>query len=56
MGVIDGIFSLIFGGGTRQGVKCLHAHVAYHLAGGDDRVGRWTLDHLDRPIDSAVVV
>ena len=43
-------------GGTRMGVKCLHAHVAYHLAGGDDPVGRWTLDHLDRPIDSAVVV
>ncbi len=33
-------------GGTRVGVKCLHAHVAYHLAGGDDPVGRWTLDHL----------
>ena len=27
--------------GTRQGVKCLHAHYAYHLAGGDDPVGRW---------------
>jgi hypothetical protein len=36
-------------GGTRVGVKCLHAHVAYHLAGGDDPVGRWTLDHLARP-------
>ena len=34
-------------GGTRVGVKCLHAHVAYHLAGGDDPVGRWALDHLD---------
>ena len=34
-------------GGTRVGVKCLHAHVAYHLAGGDDPVGRWTLDQLD---------
>jgi hypothetical protein len=29
-------------GGTRQGVKCLHAHLAWHLAGGDDPVGRWT--------------
>ena len=28
-------------GGTRTGVKCLHAHYAYHLAGGDDPVGRW---------------
>lgn len=29
-------------GGTRQGVKCLHAHLAWYLAGGDDPVGRWT--------------
>ena len=36
-------------GGTRVGVKCLHAHVAHHLAGGDDVVGRWALDHLDTP-------
>ena len=28
-------------GGTREGVKCLHAHYAWHLAGGDDPVGRW---------------
>src|SRR5262245_3390520 len=28
-------------GGTRRGVKCLHAHYAYYLAGGDDPVGRW---------------
>ncbi len=34
-------------GGTRIGVKCLHAHVAYTLAGGDDPVGRWALDRLD---------
>jgi uncharacterized protein len=33
-------------GGTRQGVKCLHAHVAYTLAGGDDPVGQWALDEL----------
>jgi exopolyphosphatase/guanosine-5'-triphosphate,3'-diphosphate pyrophosphatase len=26
-------------GGTRQGIKCLHAHYANHLAGGDDVVG-----------------
>ena len=34
-------------GGTRQGVKCLHAHYAYHLAGGDDPVGRWVAERLD---------
>jgi hypothetical protein len=28
-------------GGTRHGVKCLHAHYAWFLAGGDDPVGRW---------------
>ena len=28
-------------GGTRMGVKCLHAHYAYHLAGGEDPVGAW---------------
>ena len=28
-------------GGTRVGVKCLHAHYAYRLAGGDDPVGEW---------------
>ena len=33
-------------GGTRNGVKCLHAHYGYHLAGGDDPVGRWVADHL----------
>lgn len=34
-------------GGTRQGVKCLHAHYAYHLAGGDDPVGRWVAQRLE---------
>jgi hypothetical protein len=33
-------------GGTRLGVKCLHAHYGWHLAGGDDPVGRWVADHL----------
>jgi uncharacterized protein len=28
-------------GGTRTGVKCLHAHWAWHLAGGNDPIGRW---------------
>lgn len=33
-------------GGTRQGVKCLHAHYAWFLAGGDDPVGRWVAERL----------
>ena len=33
-------------GGTRVGVKCLHAHYAYLLAGGDDPVGAWVADQL----------
>ena len=33
-------------GGTRKGVKCLHAHLAWYLAGGDDPVGRWTAARL----------
>ena len=33
-------------GGTRRGVKCLHAHLAWFLAGGDDPVGRWTAEQL----------
>jgi exopolyphosphatase / guanosine-5'-triphosphate,3'-diphosphate pyrophosphatase len=28
-------------GGSRAGVKCLHAHYAHHLAGGRDPVGEW---------------
>jgi len=35
-------------GGTRQGVKCLHAHYAWLLAGGDDPVGRWVAERLAR--------
>jgi hypothetical protein len=33
-------------GGTREGVKCLHAHLAWWLAGGGDPVGRWTAERL----------
>jgi hypothetical protein len=36
-------------GGTRVGVKCLHAHWAWHLAGGDDPVGRWIEGQLGSP-------
>jgi len=32
--------------GTREGVKCLHAHYAWFLAGGDDPVGRWVDEQL----------
>lgn len=39
-------------GGTRQGVKCLHAHYAWFLAGGDDPVGRWVEDRLNDVEDS----
>lgn len=34
--------------GTRVGVKCLHAHYAWFLAGGPDPVGRWVQDQLAR--------
>ena len=33
-------------GGTRRGVKCLHAHYAWYLAGGPDPVGSWVSQHL----------
>jgi hypothetical protein len=33
-------------GGTRSGVKCLHAHYAWYLAGGVDPVGRWVDERL----------
>ncbi len=33
-------------GGTRNGVKCLHAHYGYWLAGGDDPVGKWVHERL----------
>ena len=41
-------------GGTRLGVKCLHAHYAWHLAGGDDPVGRWVAQHLDAGVVDGV--
>jgi exopolyphosphatase / guanosine-5'-triphosphate,3'-diphosphate pyrophosphatase len=33
-------------GGTRQGVKCLHAHVAWYLADGEDPVGHWAASQI----------
>jgi hypothetical protein len=41
-------------GGTRQGVKCLHAHYAWFLAGGDDPVGRWVDRQLRVRLDVEV--
>ena len=41
-------------GGTRHGVKCLHAHVAWWLAGGDDPVGRWVAERVELPISDLV--
>ncbi len=43
-------------GGTRRGVKCLHAHLAWYLAGGPDPVGRWTADKLGIDRSSYAVV
>jgi exopolyphosphatase/guanosine-5'-triphosphate,3'-diphosphate pyrophosphatase len=34
-------------GGTRRGLKCLHAHYANHLAGGDDGVGAWVAREVE---------
>ena len=38
-------------GGTREGCKCLHAHYAWHLVGGDDPVGRWIDARLAAAVD-----
>ena len=48
-------------GGTRRGLKCLHAHYAYHLAGGDDAAGRWTAGqveplHGDEPVGRVAAI
>lgn len=41
-------------GGTRSGVKCLHAHLAWYLAGGSDPVGRWVANELGSELDGPV--
>ena len=33
-------------GGTRVGVKCLHAHLAWWLVGGNDPVGAWVAERI----------
>jgi uncharacterized protein len=40
-------------GGTRTGVKCLHAHYAWFLAGGDDPVGAWVAAQLAAHLEAA---
>jgi len=39
-------------GGTRLGVKCLHAHVAWYLAGGPDPVGAWAVARIEARRDA----
>jgi exopolyphosphatase/guanosine-5'-triphosphate,3'-diphosphate pyrophosphatase len=34
-------------GGTRRGIKCLHAHYANHLAGAEDVVGAWVGERVE---------
>ena len=41
--------------GTRTGVKCLHAHYAYHLSGGADPVGAWVARRVEPVHDAASV-
>jgi uncharacterized protein len=41
-------------GGTRRGVKCLHAHVAWWLAGGEDPVGQWVVGQVALPVGQLV--
>ena len=38
-------------GGTARGVKCLHAHYAWYLAGGSDPVGAWVAARLERGVE-----
>ena len=40
-------------GGTRIGVKCLHAHYANFLAGGVDPVGEWVEQRLVNEAESS---
>ncbi|MEO8363448.1 MAG: DUF501 domain-containing protein, partial [Ilumatobacteraceae bacterium] len=42
-------------GGTRVGVKCLHAHYAWWLAAGDDPVGEWVAHKLGSDLSKYTV-
>jgi exopolyphosphatase / guanosine-5'-triphosphate,3'-diphosphate pyrophosphatase len=35
-------------GGTARGIKCLHAHYAYRVAGGPDPIGSWVAQKLSQ--------
>jgi exopolyphosphatase / guanosine-5'-triphosphate,3'-diphosphate pyrophosphatase len=41
-------------GGTARGVKCLHAHLAWYLAGGADPIGRWVAQQLSGELTGPV--
>jgi exopolyphosphatase / guanosine-5'-triphosphate,3'-diphosphate pyrophosphatase len=41
-------------GGTRKKIKCLHAHYAFHLAGGDDPAGRETAAEVDPQLHGGI--
>jgi uncharacterized protein len=41
-------------GGTRRGVKCLHAHYACWLAGEPDAIGQWVVDQLGEQLPPTV--
>ncbi|HVB00747.1 MAG TPA: DUF501 domain-containing protein [Acidimicrobiales bacterium] len=41
-------------GGTRRGLKCLHAHLAWYLAGGGDPVGRHVAHLLADELNGSV--
>jgi hypothetical protein len=43
-------------GGTAKGVKCLHAHYAWFLAGGDDPVGAWAAHQLELAVTTETAV
>ena len=40
-------------GGTRSGVKCIHAHLAFHLVAGDDPVATWLIESGSLQLDLA---
>jgi len=40
-------------GGTRRGLKCLHAHYANHLDGAEDAVGGWVAERVEPPHGAA---
>jgi exopolyphosphatase/guanosine-5'-triphosphate,3'-diphosphate pyrophosphatase len=41
-------------GGTRRGLKCLHAHLAWYLAGGADPIGRYVAILIGEQIGGSV--